>query len=329
METIKETGLIMARIIEEHDGLRLLERSPAAFYGILIDLVTDSRFEVAKKLIKKGIDSGVYTRLATASEAERQIAIIDGISVLTTRELLSEEYARKAIGALLIAMDTSEGNIRYVEEELVGCVARPVAPSPPPAPTPEPEAPAPRGGRFGNLRPGGGSQTTSGGGTTVSSTSGVRLGGRFGNHGGQTPAPTPPPASQTNSESGVKIASNFGSRHQNTDMSDFEIEGDTLVRYLGSGGDVHIPLAIKNIGKFAFQNCTALTSVSFPAGLKTIGASAFYGCTGLTTVSIPHNVEEIGTYAFFGCTNITSMRVPDDAIVRNNALKGVSGIRYY
>ena len=319
METIKETGLAMAKIIEEHDGLRLLERSPAAFFGILLDLVTNPKYEIAKKLIKKGLDSGVYTKIAASSDSERNLAIIDGISVLTTRELLSEEYAKKAIAALLIALDTSEKNIRYVTDSFVGSPAEPaVAPRPA---TTEPTAPATGGGRFGGLRPGSTGSTTSSGGGTVSP-SGVRLGGRF---GGLRPGSTTDSSSQ---DSGITPFS-AGVHNTTTPLSDFEIDGDTLVRYLGSGGDVHIPLAIKNIGKFAFQDCTALTSVSLPAGLKTIGASAFRGCTGLTAVSIPNSVDEIGTYAFFGCNNITSMKIPSNATVRNNAIKGVNGVRYY
>lgn len=320
METIKETGLAMAKIIEEHDGLRLLEKSPAAFYGILTDLVTNPKYEVAKKLIRKGLESGVYTKIVASSDAERNLAIVDGISVLTTRELLSEEYAKKAIAALLIALDTSEKNIRYVSESFVGQAPEPtVAPRPA---TTETSAPAPQGGgRFGGLRPGStGSNTSSGGGTV--STSGVRLGGRF---GGLRPGANTDSSTQ---DSGITPFGG-GVHNATTPLSDFEIDGDTLVRYLGRGGDVHIPLSIKNIGKFAFQDCTALTSVSFPAGLKTIGASAFRGCTGLTVISIPNSVEELGTYAFFGCTNITNMKIPDKAIVRNNALKGVNGVRYY
>ena len=246
METIKETGLAMAKIIEEHDGLRLLERSPAAFYGILTDLVTNPKYEVAKKLIKKGLESGVYTKIAASSDAERSLAIIDGISVLTTRELLSEEYAKKSIAALLIALDPSEKNIRYVCDSFVG-----IAPQPTAAPrttTTEAPAPAPQGGgRFGGLRPGSTGSTTSSGGGTVSSTSGVRLGSRF---GGLRPGSTGTDTST--SDSGVKPFSG-GVHNTTTPLSDFEIDGDTLVRYLGRGGDVHIPLSIKNIGKFAFM----------------------------------------------------------------------------
>ena len=320
METIKETGLAMAKIIEEHDGLRLLEKSPAAFYGILTDLVTNPKYEVAKKLIRKGLESGVYSKIAASTDAERNLAIIDGISVLTTRELLSEEYAKKSIAAILIALDTSEKNIRYVCDNFVGSAPQPTAA---PRTTTEAPAPAPQGGgKFGGLRPGSTGSTTSSGGGTVSP-SGVRLGGRF---GGLRPGSTGTDTST--SDSGVKPFSG-GVHNITTPLSDFEIDGDTLVRYLGRGGDVHIPLSIKNIGKFAFQDCTALTSVSFPAGLKTIGSSAFRGCTGLTVVSIPNSVEDIGTYAFFGCTNITNMKIPDKATVRNNALKGVNGVRYY
>ena len=120
------------------------------------------------------------------------------------------------------------------------------------------------------------------------------------------------------------------------------------------------------IGHYAFQECTALTSVEIPAGVTEIGTWAFYGCsslkihvssdnayfasldgvlfnkaytellaapgikgdyvvpagvtkidagafedcTALTSVTIPESVTTIGAYAFGGCTALTSVRLP-------------------
>ena len=55
----------------------------------------------------------------------------------------------------------------------------------------------------------------------------------------------------------------------------------------------------------AFENCTALTSVSLPAATS-IGINAFYACTALTSVSLPA-ATTIETYAFSGCTALTSL----------------------
>ena len=67
---------------------------------------------------------------------------------------------------------------------------------------------------------------------------------------------------------------------------------------------------IKEIGEFAFYDCTGLTSVTLPANLTQIGRGAFYGCRGLTSVSLPANLTKIGGYAFSGCTGLTSITLP-------------------
>ena len=63
--------------------------------------------------------------------------------------------------------------------------------------------------------------------------------------------------------------------------------------------------SIDILGAYAFNGCTALTSVSFPA-CTSIGEYAFYECTALTSVSFPV-CTSIGEYAFNGCTALTSL----------------------
>ena len=45
-------------------------------------------------------------------------------------------------------------------------------------------------------------------------------------------------------------------------------------------------------------------------GVTTIGGSAFEDCSALTSVTIPNSVTEIGGYAFRYCSALTSVTIP-------------------
>lgn len=99
--------------------------------------------------------------------------------------------------------------------------------------------------------------------------------------------------------------------------------------------------SVTTIGKYAFNGCSGITSVSFPDGLKKIDQYAFQDCTGLTSVSIGSDnvpsssgvdplppgsspsygtsTTSIGAYAFYGCSNISSVTLG----------KSVTSIGYY
>ena len=68
---------------------------------------------------------------------------------------------------------------------------------------------------------------------------------------------------------------------------------------------------VTNIGNFAFDICTSLTSVTIPNSVTSIGMDAFYGCKNLTSVEIPNSVTSIGDYTFFNCTALTSVEIPN------------------
>ena len=55
--------------------------------------------------------------------------------------------------------------------------------------------------------------------------------------------------------------------------------------------------AYKDIGDYAFDNCTSLTAVTIGNSVTTIGNFAFAYCTSLTAVTIPVSVRTIGDYA--------------------------------
>lgn len=62
---------------------------------------------------------------------------------------------------------------------------------------------------------------------------------------------------------------------------------------------VNIPASVESIGRFAFHECKALTSVTFENGALTeIGNNAFSLCENLKEIVIPASVEKIGGYAF-------------------------------
>ena len=70
-----------------------------------------------------------------------------------------------------------------------------------------------------------------------------------------------------------------------------------------------LPNTVTFIGIEAFT-CTSLTSVHIPAGVTSIGQSVFANCTGLTSVTLPANLTTINTQAFYGCTGLTSITIP-------------------
>jgi hypothetical protein len=57
----------------------------------------------------------------------------------------------------------------------------------------------------------------------------------------------------------------------------------------------------------AFQNCTALASITLPDKVKSIRMAAFQNCTDLVSIDLPDKVETIEQLAFQGCTKLASV----------------------
>ena len=66
-----------------------------------------------------------------------------------------------------------------------------------------------------------------------------------------------------------------------------------------------LPSGITNIGNYAFQGCTKLTSITFEGTPNSIiSNTAFSGCTDLTTINVPWAKNEVAN-APWGATNAT------------------------
>lgn len=55
---------------------------------------------------------------------------------------------------------------------------------------------------------------------------------------------------------------------------------------------------VTEIGGYAFDGCTELTSITIPDSVTDIGTGAFYNCTSLKSVTIPTSVTSIGIETF-------------------------------
>lgn len=117
-------------------------------------------------------------------------------------------------------------------------------------------------------------------------------------------------------------------------------DGECLEVTRGDGfgylNDVNIPESVlymdkiykvRSIGKFAFQNCKYLKSVSIPNSVTTIGNSAFYGCEKLVSIIIPNSVTSIDSGAFQECSSLISLVFSENLIsIGDGAFNKCSGL---
>ena len=78
----------------------------------------------------------------------------------------------------------------------------------------------------------------------------------------------------------------------------------------GKKGKFVVPSGVTNIGDWAFDGCSGLTSIEIPSSVTSIGNHAFSWCSGLTNIKIPSGVTSIGYGTFWSCSGLTSIKIP-------------------
>ena len=61
---------------------------------------------------------------------------------------------------------------------------------------------------------------------------------------------------------------------------------------------IHLPDTLKNIGSYAFSQCTELTDIDLPDQVESIGDNSFMNCEKLRNITIPGSVTSISGSAF-------------------------------
>ena len=96
-----------------------------------------------------------------------------------------------------------------------------------------------------------------------------------------------------------------------SNTKDFVIENGILIKYIGAGGDVVIPMGVAEIASFAFNpyldgiaikhydGRKNIKSVVIPEGVVKIGERAFTNCENLKKVTAPQSLTRVGANAFF------------------------------
>lgn len=80
--------------------------------------------------------------------------------------------------------------------------------------------------------------------------------------------------------------------------SDFEMDGNKLMKYSGTADVVSIPDGVREIGEEAFAGNDNLIKVNIEGDVKAVGYRAFADCDNLRTIVVGDGVEEIDTAAF-------------------------------
>ena len=83
-------------------------------------------------------------------------------------------------------------------------------------------------------------------------------------------------------------------------------------------------LPVKFVHSSAFQDCTALRSVTLPESLENIGHTSFWGCCSLEYIYIPKNVTYIGAHSFLGCVSLKNIDVDPE----NEYYKSENGVLF-
>ena len=91
---------------------------------------------------------------------------------------------------------------------------------------------------------------------------------------------------------------------------DFQMNGNVLVKYVGTKREVIIPDYVEVIGEYAFHEFRYITSAVLPESITKIEKNAFLSCHFLTSINLPEALTEIEEGAFQACVGLKNIVLP-------------------
>lgn len=116
-------------------------------------------------------------------------------------------------------------------------------------------------------------------------------------------------------------------RHELLNLSDYLIEGNMVVKYIGISNVTQVPDFINKIGENAFAN-TDVKKVILPDKIDSIGKNAFSWCVNLEEINLPEGLLMIDDCAFADCENLKNIRLPETVkFIGANAFRACSALK--
>ena len=102
--------------------------------------------------------------------------------------------------------------------------------------------------------------------------------------------------------------------------SDFVIEENRVMHYLGHKKVVVVPEGIEELESSSFWDNQFIEEVVLPNSLKNMGGDTFYNCKNLRKINIPRNVNLMGNNPVAGCPLVEITNESPHFIHENGAL---------
>ena len=102
----------------------------------------------------------------------------------------------------------------------------------------------------------------------------------------------------------------------------FTVVDGVLVCYKGIAKDVIVPEGVTELGKYVFQGCAYMETLTLPEGLIKLGDGAINSCNNLRSIKFPDSLSDIGTDSLSFNKSLECLDIPVNVTrIRQNAVR--------
>lgn len=102
----------------------------------------------------------------------------------------------------------------------------------------------------------------------------------------------------------------------------FTVVDGVLVCYKGIAKDVIVPEGVTELGKYVFQGCAYMETLTLPEGLIKLGDGAINSCNSLRSIRFPDSLSDIGTDSLSFNKSLECLDIPVNVTrIRQNAVR--------